>query len=119
MEHQFKNLDIWKRSVRLATDIFSLTYSFPKEEVFGLTSQIRRCAVSIPSKIAEGSSRKSSKNFAHFLSISNGSLSKLHTQLTIALELAYITQEQYAKPVAELKELNDMIYKFKLNIMSV
>lgn len=89
-----KKLDVWSESVALATHIYKITENFPKTEVFGLTSQIRRAAVSVPSNIAEGAARFSSKEFAQFLNIAGGSLSELDTQIEIALNLNYISIEQ-------------------------
>lgn len=85
-------LDAWKLSRTLVTDIYKMTREFPKEELFGLTSQIRRSAVSIPSNIAEGAARSGSKEFAQFLNIARGSLSELETQLLIATDLGYIRE---------------------------
>jgi four helix bundle protein len=85
-------LEAWKLSRTLVTDIYKLTKSFPKEEVFGLTAQIRRSAVSIPSNIAEGAARTGTKEFAQFLSIARGSASELDTQLLIAADLGYIKE---------------------------
>ena len=85
-----KNLDVWKRSMNLVEMIYELTNSFPREEIYGLTNQIRRAAVSIPSNIAEGAARSGKKEFLKFLYISLGSLSEVETQLIIAKRLAYI-----------------------------
>ncbi len=74
MKHNFKSLNIWKLSLALTNEIYQITDDFPKTENYGLTSQIRRCAVSVPSNIAEGSSRNSNKDFNRFLEISLGSL---------------------------------------------
>jgi four helix bundle protein len=84
-------LDAWKVSRQLVSAIYRLTQSFPKEEIFGLTSQIRRAAVSIPSNIAEGAARTGSREFAQFLNVARGSLSELETQLLIAGDLGYIS----------------------------
>lgn len=89
-------LEAWKLSRKLATDVYKLTKNFPKEEMFGLTAQIRRCAVSIPSNIAEGAARTGSKEFAQFLSIARGSASELDTQLLIAADLGYIEENDPA-----------------------
>ncbi len=85
----FRELKVWQLSMELVTGIYKVSESFPKTEVYGLTSQIRRCAVSIPSNIAEGSSRHNAKEFIQFLYIANGSLSEFETQLEIALRLSY------------------------------
>ena len=89
-----KDLDVWKRAIEMVTKIYTLTRSFPKEELYGLTNQIRRSAVSVPSNIAEGSGRNSSKEFLQFIFIATGSLSELETQIIIAHNLGYINDEQ-------------------------
>jgi four helix bundle protein len=88
-----KKLDVWQESVALATMVYQVTDKFPKSESFGLTSQMRRAVVSVPSNIAEGAARTSPKEFAQFLNIAGGSLSELDTQIEIARNLAYITTE--------------------------
>jgi four helix bundle protein len=85
-----KDLNLWKESMNLVENIYSISKSFPKEEMYGLTSQMRRCAVSIPSNIAEGAGRKGEKEFARFLYIALGSLSELETQFEISIRLNYI-----------------------------
>jgi four helix bundle protein len=81
----------WQEAIRLVKAIYALTQGFPREEQFGLTSQMRRAAVSVPSNIAEGAARNSTKEFVHFLFLARGSLSELETQVVIARELGYIT----------------------------
>ena len=83
-------LDVWKDSMRLARDIYRVSASFPDSECFGLTAQIRRCAVSVPSNIAEGAGRGGRKEYAHHLRIARGSLMELDTQLWIARDLGFI-----------------------------
>lgn len=85
-----KDLEAWKLSIDLVSEIYKLTKKFPKEEIYGLTNQIRRCAVSIPSNIAEGSARQSDKELIQFLYIALGSAAELETQLIIAQNLSYI-----------------------------
>ncbi len=85
-----KDLEAWKKSIELVTSIYEVTKSFPKEEIYGLTSQIRRCAVSVPSNIAEGAARHSIKEYLQFLYISLGSISELETQLIISQNLGFI-----------------------------
>ena len=87
------NLDAWRLSRQLVGAVYRLTQAFPKEEMFGLTSQMRRAAVSIPSNIAEGSARAGEREFAQFLNIARGSLSELETQLVIASDLGYMSLE--------------------------
>ena len=75
----YKELDAWKQAMQLVEDVYRLTRALPAEELYGLTSQLRRCAVSIPSNLAEGSARRSPREFAHFLTIALGSLAELET----------------------------------------
>lgn len=82
-----KKLDVWRESIELVKLVYELTKQLPKEEVYGLTSQIRRAAVSVPSNIAEGSARKTDKEYIYFLNIARGSLAELDTQVVIVLEL--------------------------------
>jgi len=85
-----KDLDAWKRSMDLVETIYKATKEFPPEELYGLTSQLRRAAVSIPSNIAEGAARNSTKEFLQFLHVSLGSLSEVETQIIIAKRLSYL-----------------------------
>lgn len=85
-----KDLEVWREAMDLAKEVYSLTANFPEEELYGLTSQIRRSAVSIPSNIAEGAGRGTNKEFLQFLYFSLGSLSELETQLLLAKELCYL-----------------------------
>ena len=88
-----KKLEVWKEAFNLAEDAFRLTESFPKRETFGLSSQIRRAAVSVPSNIAEGATRTSDREYLRFLNIAAGSLSELDTQLLLAEKLEYFPQK--------------------------
>lgn len=101
MKRAHKQLDVWKEGVALATDIYRITETFPKSEVYALASQMRRAAVSVPSNIAEGAARHLQKEFSQFLSIAGGSISELDTQLEIALNSDYISKLQ--KKDLELK----------------
>jgi four helix bundle protein len=85
-----RDLDVWKNGIELVKKIYILTKDFPKEEIYTLTSQIRRSAISIPSNIAEGAARNSKKEFIQFLYIALGSAAELETQLIVAKELGYI-----------------------------
>lgn len=104
-----KDLDVWKKSVLLVTSIYEVTKAFPKDEVYGITNQIRRTAVSIPSNIAEGSARQGDKEFAQFLYISLGGLSELETQLIIANNLKYLTLNDYEFTIDLLEEIRKML----------
>ena len=100
-----KDLDVWKKSVSLVTSIYEVTKTFPKDEIYGITNQIRRSAVSIPSNIAEGSARKGEKEFIQFLYISLGSLAELETQLIIANNLKYVNLNDYELMTGRLEEI--------------
>ncbi len=108
----FKELEIWKRSFMLVKDIYKLSSNLPADERFGLTSQIRRSAVSIPSNIAEGCSRRTNKDFARFLEISIGSSFELETQLLIALEASMLDNTHTKAIINELNQIQKMIYAF-------
>ena len=97
--HRFKDLEIWKKSRLFCSNIYSITSKFPESEKFGLTNQLRRSSVSIPSNIAEGSSRKSNKDFARFLQITLGSAYEIETQLLIAFDLGFINNHELDKPL--------------------
>jgi four helix bundle protein len=86
-----KDLDVWKSSIDLVTEIYKLTVSFPREEMFCLTAQMRRAAISIPSNISEGAARNTDKEFLHFLFVARGSAAELETQLVIANNLGYVS----------------------------
>lgn len=96
-----KDLEVWKKSIVFVTEIYRATNSFPKEEIYGLTSQIRRAAVSIPSNIAEGSARQSDKEFIQFLYIALGSLVETETQLIISKEIGYLNDISYLSQEVE------------------
>ena len=107
--NKFKELKVWQKAIKIVTKIYSETSSFPKEEMYGITLQIRRCAISIPSNIAEGAGRESSKDFNRFLSISLGSSFELETQLIISKELEYFNNENFKSIEKELIEIQKMI----------
>jgi len=96
MVTSFRDLDVWRLGLELAELVYRCTAQFPKSEIFGLSAQMRRAAVSIPSNIAEGRARKSSREFLHFLSISRGSLAELETQLELAIRLDYADSDLQA-----------------------
>ena len=113
-----ENLEVWKKSVDFVVEIYKLTESFPNEEKFGLTSQVRRASVSIPTNIAEGAARTSNKEFAHFLSISQGSASEVATEILIAAKLGFIEKESFAEISAKLNEIGRMITGLRNHIKS-
>jgi four helix bundle protein len=108
----FEKLQVWQRGIALVESIYKATKLFPKEERYGLVSQMRRAAVSIPSNIAEGSQRTSDKDFANFVLISKGSLAELQTQLIISKKLEYISQELFSETAKEIDELSRMLHAF-------
>ena len=108
--HNFKELKVWKSGIELTKVIFQITRSFPSEERYGLTSQIIRSAISIPSNIAEGCGRISNKDFKHFLTIALGSSFELETQIIIAKEFKYVTEEELNNISAQIIEIQKMIY---------
>ena len=103
----YQNLTVWKKAMVLAKDIYAVTANFPQNEIYGLVSQMRRCAVSIPSNIAEGYGRSTNKELVHFLYISLGSTNELETQLLLSREFNYLTEEN----ASMLLQLNEQIYK--------
>ena len=108
----FKDLLIWQKSMILVTEIYQLTNLFPKEEIYGLTSQIRRCSVSVPSNIAEGYGRNGNKDYLKFLNIAISSLFEMQTQLEISFNLKYINENQFNKTHEESREIERMISSF-------
>ncbi|WP_138992976.1 four helix bundle protein [Larkinella sp. C7] len=108
--HNFRNLKVWQLSVDFVTAIYQLTPLFPNDEKFGLSSQIKRSAVSIPSNIAEGSGRGSNKEFARFLSISLASSYELETQLIVANRLNFLTETIVQEITRKLHEIQKMIF---------
>ncbi len=113
----YKELIVWQKAIKLVKEIFLLTNNFPKSELYGLTSQMRRSAVAIPSNIAEGYGRKSSKEYIQFYSISYGSALELETQVIISKELGLSRIENFSKVDLLLEEvcrmLNSMISKMR------
>jgi four helix bundle protein len=110
--HNFKELKVWQKSMTLCKMVYEITSTFPADEKFGLKSQIQRCAISIPSNIAEGSGRNGDKEFQHFLSIANGSAFELETQIILAKDFNYISDEHYSNITILLTEVEKMIYGF-------
>ena len=107
-----KDLKIWIDSIDLVTELYKVTALFPKGEIYGLTSQIRRAAVSVPSNIAEGAGRNSDKENKHFLYIALGSLSELETQLIIACNIGYIDKIKQEEFNIKIVQLIKMISAF-------
>ncbi|MEJ1222586.1 four helix bundle protein [Sediminicola sp. 1XM1-17] len=114
---EYIELEVWKESRKLVKTLYQITSSFPQMEVYGLTAQMRRSAVSIPSNIAEGCGRKTSADTVHFLHISRGSLYELETQIYLALDQEYMDEEGTASILTQIetnkKLLNGFINYFK------
>ncbi len=109
--HHFKELNVWQKSINLATDIYDLTTQYPKQETYGLTSQIRKSAISISSNIAEGAGRFSKKEFRHFLNIAYGSAFELETQLIISKNLKYVDDDTFEPLDNKITDIQKMLYK--------
>jgi len=104
-----RDLIAWQKAMNLAEAVYQFTRSFPKEEIYGITSQIRRCAVSIPANIAEGQGRRSKKEFQQFLGHARGSLLELDTHLELALRFGYINSEAYQKVLLQIQEVGRLV----------
>jgi four helix bundle protein len=113
LKHNFKNLKVWQKAVELAVLVYEVTKSFPTEEKFGITSQMRRSSVSTSSNIAEGSARNSSKAFCNCLDISLGESFELETQLIIAFRTGILPEEKFSLLSQEIAELQKMVIGFK------
>lgn len=111
--HNLKELKIWNKAIGLSVDVYKATTDFPKEETYGLTAQIRRSAISIPSNISEGAGRNSKNEFVHFLGIANGSSYELQTQLIISNKLSLITNKTLEPLLKEIEEIQKMNYTFQ------
>jgi len=112
----FKELLIWQRSHQLVLEIYLVTKSFPKEELFGLTSQMRRSSASIPTNIAEGCGRNSDAEMSRFLVIAQGSATELEYQIILSKDLSYLSLETFNKLSLELTEIRKMINTFMQKI---
>ena len=111
--HNYTELVVWQKAKALAVELYALTDDFPKHEVFGLTQQIRRAVVSIPSNIAEGAGRSTNLDFCRFLDIANGSSFEIETQLLIASELGYVKKEKLADIMLKIKEVQKSIFNLR------
>lgn len=110
--HNYKELEIWKSSIKYCTLIYKITANFPEEEKFGLVSQLRRACISVPSNIAEGSARSSDKDFIRFLEYSLGSCREIDTQLLVSVDLEYIAINEIELLSNELNRIMVMINNF-------
>ena len=108
----YRDLNVWKLSMDLATDIYEITRAFPREEMFGMTAQMRRAAVSIPANIAEGFGRAQRKSFIQFLRIAQGSLKELETHSRLAARVGFLDAERSASLTARYEGLGKMMVSF-------
>jgi four helix bundle protein len=106
----FKKYEVWQTGHQLCLEVYSISKSFPKEELYGLTSQLRRAALSIPTNISEGCGRTSEKEFAHFLNISLGSAHEIENLFIIAKDLTYLNEDDYKKLNEKINLIKKKIY---------
>ena len=105
----YRDLVVWQKSMVLVTEVYEISKKFPKDELYGLTSQNRRCAISLPSNIAEGYGRNSTNDYIHFLRIASGSLYELQTQMEISLNLQYIDRREFENLYELSREIERML----------
>ena len=115
----YKDLIVWQKGINLVSEIYKVTERFPKSEMFGLTSQIRRAAVSIPANLAEGYGRKHWAEYAQFVRIAFGSEAELETHLLIAQNIGFIKKEEAAKAEALLNEVMRMLNKLSSSLVAI
>ena len=117
--HDFRKLEVWKSSMRLAVEIYNLTREFPKEEQYGIISQIRRAAISIPSNIAEGAGRNQIGEFVHFIGIATGSSYELETQLMISYKVGFLDSINFKTLIEQLHFIQKQLYSLKKSLKIV
>lgn len=114
--HQFQKLTVWQKAMDMTIKLYDLTSSFPDEENFGLTSQMRRAGVSVPSNIAEGAGRNSDQQFKYHLSVAAGSTSELYTQVLLAKAFKYLNETEADSMSSELSHIINMLHKLQESI---
>lgn len=114
--HNYRQLKVWEKAIDLVIDIYKTTAEFPKEEKYGLISQMRRSVVSVPSNIAEGAGRNSEKEFCHFLAVAHGSCYELETQVIVSEKLGLISKEASEEICNRLTEIQKMNYNLQQKI---
>ncbi len=114
--HRLEDLQVWRKSMLLVKEIYILTSNLPQEEKFGLFSQMRRCAISIPSNIAEGAGRNNKNEFYQFLGIAFGSTYEMQTQLQLTIDLGFISENESMIIKENLIEIQKMIYSLKTSL---
>jgi four helix bundle protein len=116
--HRYKDLTVWQKAMELVVEIYKVTEKFPSKERYGLISHMNRCAISIPSTIAEGAGRNTTKDFDHFLAISLGSSFELSIKLVLSNRLGYIPMEVVEQLELELSHIQNMVVKLKKSLNS-
>lgn len=116
--HNFKELNVWKESKAFSVKMYKITKTFPSSELYGLTSQLNRATISIPSNIAEGSGRETNKDFSRFINIALGSSFEVETQLIIAFELEFINKSDFDILIEQLNRIQKMLHSFNKYIKS-
>ena len=114
--HQFEKLKIWQKAMDIAVHVYEISALLPNDEKFNLIHQIKKCAVSLPSNIAEGSGRNSDKEFMHFLGIANGSTFELITQLILAKRLKLVSEDLIQPTINQLVEVSNMNFSFQRSL---
>lgn len=112
----YRNLTVWQKAMILTEEVYRLVKKLPKEEIYALSNQMRRAAVSVPSNIAEGQGRATKNEFRTFLSIANGSLAELETQLLICVHLGYLSDEEISTAMSLSNEVNRMLTSLILRL---
>ncbi len=115
---EYKKLIVWQKGMNLCEEVYLITKKLPKEELFGLTNQLRRAAVSIPSNIAEGYGRYSDKEFIYFLKVARGSTAEVETQLLLCFKLGYVAERDLQTAMSLVREVFSLLTRFILNAES-
>lgn len=116
--HNFKELIVWQKARELTKELYVASESFPKSETFGLALQMRRAVVSIPSNIAEGAGRTTDADFCRFLDIANGSAFELESQMYLASDLGYVSNEVLNQLLAKIQNVQCLIYNFRKSLLN-
>lgn len=114
--HNFREMIVWQKSRALVKEVYTITASYPQSEIYGLTNQMRRASVSIPSNIAESSGHKSSKEFKRYLEIANSSSLELETQFYLSFDLSFISEKDLEEFIGKIHEIQKMIFGFERNL---
>ena len=117
-ESPHRGLEAWKKGMELVEDIYRVTKNFPEDEKYGLVSQLRRAAISVPSNISEGAGRRTDGEFINYLSISIGSLSELDTQIELAMRLGYLQEEKYKELIDKIDHCKALTFGLRKSILN-